>query len=138
MKIPTRRQEPKDSAPKMTFARRKMPRPTESVILRPLGEAGRGGVSEWELVCRDGWEWRSEGDGMVVARSMTLNEMQAQVVRQWIEKIRVPATWWAVSRELNAQDSSPEVAAALRAAPWLEQVLPVLLEASVDGAPPPP
>jgi hypothetical protein len=68
----------------------------------------------------------------------TLSADQATVVGDWIERIKDPAVWWAVSRELQAPDSAPEVAAALAAYPWLTEVLPVLLEASTEGSPPPP
>jgi hypothetical protein len=139
-RLPPRRSPAKEESAKLTFAKRSVPLPAASVTLLPLGaENGAGGqVGQWELVCRDGWEWQRAANGLVQARTLTLNDAQATVVREWIEKIRHPGTWWAVSRELNALDSSPEVAAALRAAPWLGKILPVLLEASVDGAPPPP
>lgn len=116
-----------------------MPKPASSVMLRQLGsEDGNDPNSPWELICRDGWEWRTSGPGQVAARVAVLSSVQAPVVAEWIEKLRDPATWWAVSRELAAADSSPDVSAALRMSPWLSQVLPVLLEASVEGAPPPP
>ncbi len=133
-KLPPRRSPEKEQAAKITFAKRSVPKPDASVTLLPLGTDG----TQWELVVRDGWEWQPAANGLVQARTLVLNEAQATVVREWIDKIRHPGTWWAVSRELNALDSSPEVAAALRAAPWLGKILPVLLEASMDGAPPPP
>ncbi len=74
----------------------------------------------------------------MLVRVVTLTAEQARIVQDWLERIRDPAVWWAVSRELQAPESAPEVAQALRASPWLAQVLPVLLEASTEGSPPPP
>lgn len=105
------------------------------------GNGGNGGSEEsphWELVCRDGWEWRRSAQGQYAARAASLTALQAPVVQEWIENLRDPAVWWAVSRELSTPNSSPEVAEVLRTSPWLTQVFPVLLEACVDGAPPPP
>lgn len=114
-----------------------MPMPAGPVTLTevtgPDGPTGR-----WELICRDGWEWRHSGPGQVIVRVAALSADQAVVVQDWIERIKDPAVWWAVSRELQAPESEPEVYQALAAAPWLSQVLPVLLEASTEGAPPPP
>ncbi len=109
-----------------------MPQPPASVTLEESGSDG------WLLVCRDGWDWQPAGPGQVVVRAATLSPDQGETVRVWIDKLRDPAVWWSVSREINNADSSPEVADAMRRAPWLAQVLPILLEASVDGAPPPP
>lgn len=116
-------------------------------MLRP--PSGAGG-SQWELQCRDGWEWRSSGGtagaggttstgaDLVLVRVATVSSDQAIVLQDWLERIKSPAVWWAVSRELQSPDSAPDVAQALRASPWLAEVLPVVLEASVDGAPPRP
>jgi hypothetical protein len=121
----------------MEFARRTMPMPAGPVTLTeavgPDGLTGR-----WELICRDGWEWREAGPGQVLVRVAALSADQAAIVQNWIERIKDPAVWWAVSRELQAPESEPEVYQALTASPWLSQVLPVLLEASTEGAPPPP
>jgi hypothetical protein len=111
-----------------------VPQPDVSVALKPLGaEAG-----PWELIIRDGWEWQRSGAGQVVVRVATLSADQAEVVQGWIERIKTPAVWWAVSREIHSPGGSPEVAGALATDPWLAQVLPPLLEASTEGAPPPP
>jgi hypothetical protein len=127
------------SADRFSFERRTVPKPPAPITLRPLGPAGGNGPDErWELICRDGWEWQSGGPGLVAVRVATLSGDQATVVGDWIERIKDPAVWWAVSRELQAPDSAPEVAAALAAYPWLTEVLPVLLEASTEGSPPPP
>jgi hypothetical protein len=74
----------------------------------------------------------------VVVRAAALSGEQAQIVGEWIERLKEPGVWWAVSRELQEPDSAPEVAQAVADHPWLTQVFPVLLEASVDGSPPPP
>jgi hypothetical protein len=124
------------AAGRVTFERRAVPRPEAPLLLRSLGPAGAG--ERWELVCRDGWEWRAGGPDLVAVRVATLDASRAAVVRDWIERIKDPAVWWAVSRELQAPDSAPAVAAALRADAWLAGVLPVLLEASTEGSPPPP
>jgi hypothetical protein len=124
------------AAGRVTFERRDVPQPDGSLTLRSLGPMGPG--ERWELVCRDGWEWRKGGPGLVTVRVATLDATRAAVVGDWIERIKEPAVWWAVSRELQAPDSAPAVAAALRTDGWLTEVLPVLLEASVEGSPPPP
>lgn len=143
------------SAGRVAFVRRVVPRPESPLVLRPqpvagsapeddhLGASGSGvGAAEsWELICRDGWEWQAggpSGSGLVYVRVAELSPAQAQVVAEWVERIKTPAIWWAVSRELLAPGSSPEVARAIQADPWLTEVLPVLLEASTEGAPPPP
>ena len=103
-----------------------------------MGTAGTPD-EQWELQCREGWEGRQSGapdQGLV--RVATLTPLQAQMVQGWLERIKDPAQWWAVSRELQSPDSAPEVARELRAAPWLTELLPALLEASTDGSPPPP
>ena len=122
---------------RVAFERRAVPRPDAPVLLRALGAAGTAG-ERWELQCRDGWEWRERGAGLVLVRVATFSPDQALVVRGWLERIKTPTVWWAVSRELQSPDSAPDVAQALRAAPWLAQVLPVLLEASSEGIPPRP
>jgi hypothetical protein len=99
---------------------------------------GNAAGEQWELICRDGWEWQRAAGQQVMVRTATLSADQAMVVREWIERIKDPAAWWAVSRELHSPDSSPEVAQALALAPWLAQVFPLLLEASTEGSPPPP
>jgi hypothetical protein len=124
------------AAGRVAFERRAVPRPEWPLVLRSLGPVGPG--ERWELICRDGWEWRSGGPGLVAVRVATLDGARAAVVGDWIERIKEPAVWWAVSRELQAPDSAPDVAAALRADAWLTGVLPVLLEASTEGSPPPP
>ena len=114
------------------------------MVWRPSGVAGTGSVPNsgatepWELQCRDGWDWRSTAAGLVLVRVTTLSADRALIVQGWLERIKSPAVWWAVSRELHAPDSAPEVAQALRASPWLAEVFPVLLEASMDGIPPQP
>jgi hypothetical protein len=120
------------------FERRTIPQPDASIVLEPLG--GQGDLSsEWELTCRDGWEWRAAGPpGHVAVRTAHLTADQAAVVREWIDRIADPGAWWGVSRELQSPDSAPEAAQALRQHPWLTEVFPVLLEASSDGSPPPP
>jgi hypothetical protein len=128
------------SSGRIQFTRRNVPLSHASIVLQPVGSVGDVSevVQQWELVCRDGWEWRRTGQSQVAARVAVISGMQAPVVREWIERLRDPEVWWAVSRELAAPESSPHVAAALRTSPWLAQVFPVLLEASVDGSPPPP
>ena len=137
---PPRRTGPdRRDAGKISFERRSIPQPPNSITLRALGPAASGwGSDQWELICRDGWEWRASGPGQVAVRVATLNAEQAAVVEEWIDRIKDPAVWWAVSRELQSPDSDPSVAAALAAAPWLTAVLPVVLEASTEGSPPPP
>jgi hypothetical protein len=103
----------------------------------PANESSDAWEGNWELICRDGWDWRRV-DGGVLVRVATLSAAQASVVQEWLDRIREPAVWWAVSRELQAPDSDREVAGAMRLHPWLGSVLPVLLEASTEGAPPPP
>ncbi|HEX2032818.1 MAG TPA: hypothetical protein VHS99_01415 [Chloroflexota bacterium] len=123
----------------MTFARRTVPLPPASLQLRPLGSAQPGGLDEqWELMCRDGWDWQQSGPNQVLVRVAILSSDQAAIVQEWIERIKDPAVWWAVSRELHSPGGSSEVSDVLSAEPWLEQVFPVLLEASTEGAPPPP
>jgi hypothetical protein len=120
------------------FERRTVPRPQSSIVLRPL-DPDAPDSAPWELVCRDGWEWRNSGaPGQVIVRVATLGSHQALVLQDWIERIKEPAVWWAVSRELQSPGVSPEVSATLAAEPWLNQVLPVVLEASTEGVPPPP
>ena len=122
---------------RVAFERRAIPRPDASVVLRPIDTAGTGS-EHWELQCRDGWDWRSTGAGLVLVRVATFSADRALILQGWLERIKSPAVWWAVSRELQSPDSSPEVAQALRASPWLGEVLPVILEASMDGIPPQP
>lgn len=113
--------------------------PDSPLSLRTLGSGMPGEFGEqWELVCRDGWEWQHQGPNQVVVRVVTLTADQAAVVQHWLERIKDPAAWWAVSRELHSPGGSTEVANAIATNPWLEQVFPVLLEASTEGAPPPP
>jgi hypothetical protein len=107
-------------------------------VLAPLPGSGDP-PADWELSCRDGWEWRTNGPpGHVAICTTRLSADQALVVQDWLLRNKNPAVWWAVSRELQAMDSDPDVAQALRQHPWLAAVLPVLLEASTDGSPPPP
>ena len=146
------RTERKDSkAGVLKMARTAAPQPAEAMTLRLISHADAG-PERWELVCRDGWDWQPApaqsngaangsaggGPGTVWVRSAILNAEQAAVVRHWLERIGDPATWWAVSRALQTPESAPNVAAALRDHPWLNAVLPVVLEASTNGAPPPP
>ncbi|MDQ3700543.1 MAG: hypothetical protein M3442_06430 [Chloroflexota bacterium] len=121
----------------MQFVKRTVPMPDAPLMLRALAPNGTAGAP-WELICRDGWEWQRPGPGQVVVRVAALSDDQAQVVQEWIERIKDPGMWWAVSRELHSPGGSPEVSSTLAAYPWLEQVFPVLLEASTEGAPPPP
>lgn len=121
----------------MQFVKRTVPMPDSPLTLRAHGAMPPAGTP-WELVCRDGWEWQRSGPGQVVVRVAALTDDQAQVVQEWIERIKDPGVWWAVSRELHSPGGSPEVSSTLAAYPWLEQVFPVLLEASTEGAPPPP
>ncbi len=114
-----------------------MPRPASPAVLAALGGAG-GATDRWELICRDGWDWNEVKPGEVAVRVATLSADQAMVVQDWLQRLKQPTVWWAISRELNAEGSSPEVSAAIAGNPWLAQVLPVLLEASTEGAPPPP
>jgi hypothetical protein len=125
---------------RVAFERRAIPRPEASVIFRRLGAAAPPGAAgdRWELQCRDGWDWRSSGPGLVFVRVATFSPDQAPVVQGWVDRIKSPSIWWAVSRELQLPESAPEIAQALRTAPWLAEVFPVLLEASVDGVPPRP
>lgn len=124
-------------AGRVAFERRAIPRPVAPVMLHASGTAGTAD-EQWELQCRDGWDWRSNGAGLVLVRVATFSPDQALVVQGWVERLKSPATWWAVNRELQLPDSTPDVAQALRATPWLKEVLPVLLEASTEGSPPPP
>ena len=119
------------------FERRAVTRPASSVQLIAAAHAG-GGTERYELICRDGWEWRQLSPGMVAVRVATLDADQAQIVEEWLQRLRDPAFWWATSHELTSPGSSSEVGDALARTPWLAQVLPVVLEASTDGAPPPP
>jgi hypothetical protein len=144
----------------LTLQRQAMPQPEFATTLRLSGGPGdadaAGGMPErWELICRDGWEWQrapsasgaSGGAGtgasssarpLVWVRRAQLTPDQAAVVGQWIERIRDPAAWWQVSRALQTPESAPDVAREIAANPWLQEVLPAVLEASTDGAPPPP
>jgi hypothetical protein len=122
---------------RIQFERRTVPRPAAPAVLVAVGGGG-GATDRWELVCRDGWEWREVKPGQVAVRVAPLSADQAQVVQDWLTRLKQPTVWWAVSRELNSEGSSPEVGQAMAANPWLSQVLPVLLEASTEGAPPPP
>jgi hypothetical protein len=124
------------AAGRVAFERRTVPRPEDPLTLRSLGPVGPG--ERWELICRDGWEWRAGTAGTVNVRVAILDADRAAVVGDWIQRIKEPAVWWAVSRELQAPDSAPAVAAALRADAWLAGVFPLLLEASTEGSPPPP
>ena len=131
------------STQKITFDRRAVPRPPTPVQLVGPGTPGAPNApgsqaDRWELICRDGWEWRQVAPGKVAVRVASLNAEQAQTVQEWLQRVKDPAFWWAASRELHSPGSSPEVADALARAPWLVEVLPVLLEASTEGAPPPP
>jgi hypothetical protein len=130
----------------LKMQRAAVPHPGESLSLRPA--PAEGGVADrWELICRDGWDWQnapapagaaSAGRPTVWVRTAILTNDQATVVRQWLDRISDPGTWWAVSRALQEPDSAPTVAPALREHPWLQTVLPAVLEASTEGAPPPP
>ena len=136
---PTRRPATRETraASRLVFDRRTVPQPAASVRLTGLGPPGTT-PEQWELVCRDGWEWRQVSPGQVAVRVATLSADQALVVHDWLERLKDPGYWWATSRELHTPGTAPEVAEALARAPWLNEVLPVLLEASTDGAPPPP
>ncbi|HEU5316399.1 MAG TPA: hypothetical protein VFX49_09835 [Chloroflexota bacterium] len=129
----------------LKMQRAAVPHPGESLTLRPA--PSDGGSERWELTCRDGWDWQvapasqnagGNGRPTVWVRTAILTGEQAAVVRQWLDRIGDPATWWAVSRALQEPDSAPNVAPALREHPWLQTVLPAVLEASTEGAPPPP
>ena len=122
---------------RIAFERRAVARPASPVQLVALGAPGAP-ADRWELICRDGWEWRQVAPGKVAVRVASLSAEQAQAVQEWLERLKDPAFWWATSRELHSPGSAPEVADALARAPWLAAVLPVLLEASTEGAPPPP
>ena len=122
---------------RVAFERRSIPLPSAPVVLSRFGVAGTSD-EQWQLQCREGWDWRSGGAGLVMVRVATFSPDRAQILQDWLERIKTPSVWWAVSRELQSPDSAPEVAQALRAAPWLAQVFPVLLEASVEGVPPRP
>jgi hypothetical protein len=140
---PPRRAFSRDSGGRgrIAFVRRAVPLPAHPLALRPLasGAAEESAAADrWELVCRDGWEWQRRDGDLVLVRVATLTADQAAVVQDWIERIKRPAAWWAVSRELHSPGTSPEVGRALAEAPWLAEVLPALLEASCEGAPPPP
>lgn len=138
------RPQPRDKLAKETrksgrvaFERRIIPHPGAPVIFNRLGAPGTSG-EQWELQCRDGWDWRSTGGGLVMVRVATFGPDRAPVVQGWVERIKSASVWWAVSRELQSPESAPEVAQALRASPWLAEVFPVLLEASMEGSPPRP
>lgn len=126
--------------------RRAVPQPEMSTSLRVLPQAMDGAMERWELICRDGWDWQraptpaggSNGAPLVWVRAATLNPDQAQVVGHWLERIRNPAVWWEVSRAMQTPESAPTVAQAMQAHPWLRDILAVVLEASTEGAPPPP
>ncbi len=140
---PPRRPTQRESRPstQVQFIRRAVPLPSAPIVLRmvaPAPDADEPAGEQWELTCRDGWEWRFTEGNRVLVRVAQVSAEQAQIIQDWIQRIQDPAVWWAVSRELHSPDSSPDVARALRASPWLTQVLPVLLEASTEGAPPPP
>jgi hypothetical protein len=120
-----------------------MPQPAmpTSLQMTPARDGDGDSPERWELICRDGWEWQRAqvaGTPMVWVRAATLNADQASVVRHWIERIRDPRVWWEVSRAMQTPESAPVVAQALQANPWLGTILPVVLEASTEGAPPPP
>jgi hypothetical protein len=129
----------RDSRPssRIQFDRRTVPQPASSVVLTGLGAPGSAS-ERWELMCRDGWDWRQVTPGHVAVRIATLSADQALVVNDWLQRLKEPAFWWATSRELHSPGTSTDVADALSQAPWLAEVLPVLLEASTEGAPPPP
>jgi hypothetical protein len=74
----------------------------------------------------------------VWVRTATLDPDQAQIVGQWLSRIRTPAAWWEVSRALQTPESAPDVARAMQIYPWLRDILATLLESSTEGAPPPP
>ena len=128
--------------------RQAVPQPPSPTTLRLAGGAEDGGIERWELICRDGWEWQrapapngapgAPGAPLVWVRRAVLSPDQASVVGQWIERIRDPASWWQVSRALQTPEGAPAVAQAIAANPWLQEVLPAVLEASTEGAPPPP
>jgi hypothetical protein len=126
--------------PQIKFDRREIARPAASVQLVGPGAPGTPGAAgdRWELICRDGWEWRQVSPGKVAVRVAWLSGEQALAVQEWLQRLKDPAFWWATSQELHSPGSSAEVGDALARAPWLAQVLPVLLEASTEGAPPPP
>ena len=125
----------------IALQRQAVPQPESPATLRIASHSDDGGPERWELICRDGWDWqRAPGAGspMVWVRRAVLSPEQATVVGHWMEQIRDPASWWQVSRALQTPESAPQVAQALAAHPWLREVLPVVLEASTEGAPPPP
>lgn len=128
----------------LKMQRAAVPHPGESMSLRPAPQTD-GGPERWELICRDGWDWQpapapqnAGGRPTVWVRTATLTAEQAAIVRQWLDRIGDPATWWSVSRALQTPESAPNVAAAFREHPWLQAIMPAVLEASTDGAPPPP
>ena len=126
----------------VTLRRLAVPQPASPTTLRAAGGGNDGEPERWELTCRDGWEWQRAPDAggvpRVWVRRAILNPDQAYVVGQWIEQIRDPASWWQVSRALQTPESAPTVAQQIAVNPWLRDVLPAILEASTDGAPPPP
>ena len=138
---PPRRTGPdRRDAGKISFERRSIPQPPNSITLQALGPADfRLGLrSVGDSSRRDGWEWRASGPGQVAVRVATLNAEQAAVVEEWIDRIKDPAVWWAVSLRTAVAGQRLQRRRALAAAPWLTAVLPVVLEASTEGSPPPP
>ena len=149
---PGQRRDAQDSrASGVSLQRQAMPQPHAPTVLRAAMGAEPGGMERWELICRDGWEWQrapapSGGANgaagatapMVWVRRAVLSPDQAAVVGQFIERIRDPAAWWEVSRALQTPEGAPAVSQTIAQHPWLRDVLPAVLEASSEGAPPPP
>lgn len=132
---------PRVRTPAVAWRRAAVAGPVSRIELRettPWSDGERPAQGVWELVVREGWEWTRDAAGHYRVRVATLTDAQADVVREWLELLTAPATWWAVNRELAMPDSEPQVAAALAAHPWLTGMLAGLLEASTEGAPPPP
>ena len=71
------------AAGRIAFERRTTPQPDSPLALHSLGPPGPG--EQWELVCRDGWEWQSPAAGRVVVRVATLSADQAAVVGDVLE-----------------------------------------------------
>jgi hypothetical protein len=127
-----------------------VPQPDEPMTLRLV--PSEGGLERWELICRDGWDWQrapapqgasngSASNGnrpLVWVRTAILTADQAAIMRQWLARISDPATWWDVSRALQTPEGSATFGPVLRDNPWLNVILPAVLEASTEGAPPPP